>query len=100
MNIEVNVSPEQINKAVADAIIESAIGKELDRVIKQEVEKLGRSYNNPIEIAVQREIQNKVVDVVRENYSDFIKAKVTEAVTEKFTEDLFLKLWNSFESRH
>ncbi|MDP8950117.1 MAG: hypothetical protein M3N00_07730 [Actinomycetota bacterium] len=47
--INVNIDPEEVNKAIADAIIQSAIGKKLERVINQEVEKLSRSYNNPIE---------------------------------------------------
>lgn len=100
MEINVNLEPEQINKAVADAIIKSAIGVELDKVIKAQVQSISTSYDSPIKNVVAREIQKAVEDVVRAQYGDFIKSKVAEMVTEQFTEDLFKKMWDSFTNRY
>ncbi len=98
--INVNLDPEQINRAVADAIIKSAIGEHLDKAIKGEVEKLSRSYDNPVQKIVQAEIRDAITNIVHEQYSGKIKIMVAEKVTEQFTEELFEKLWRAFKSSY
>ncbi len=100
MDIKVDISPEAINKAVADAIINSAIGEELDRVIKDQVSKLGRSYDNPIEAVVKNEIGDCIREVVRTQFIEQIRAMVAEKVTEKFTSAMFEKMWEAFVGRY
>jgi len=98
--INVNVNPEQVNQVVADAIIKSAIGEHLDKAIKAEVDKLSRSYDNPVQKVVQAEIRDAITNIVHEQYAEKIKMLVAEKVTEQFTEELFEKLWNAFTSRY
>lgn len=98
--INVSIDPEQVNKAVAEAIIQSTIGEELERIISREVEKLSRSYNNPIEGVVQRQVELAITTTIHDNYAVKIRELVAEKVTEKFTDDLFEKLWRSFEGRY
>ena len=100
MDIKVDISLEAINKAVSDAIINSAIGKELDRIIKDQVSKLTRSYDNPIEAVVKSEIHKCISDVVRTQFGEQIQAMVAEKVTEQFTSDLFNRMWDAFVSRY
>ena len=98
--INVNIDPEQVNKAISDAIIKSAIGEQLDKTIKDEVDRLSRSYDNPIKGIVQREIQAAITNIVHEQYADKIRTMVAEKVTEQFTDELFDKLWRSFSDRY
>lgn len=98
--INVNIDPEQVNRAVAEAIINSAIGKELERVINEEVSSLSKRYNNPIEGVVRREITKEIERLVQEKYSGQLRTMVAEQLTEQFTEDLFKKMWDSFMSRY
>lgn len=100
MDINVNLDPEQINKVVAEAILQSAIGEQLEKVIDREVQKLSRSYDNPIEGVVRQEIQAAVTNIVHERYAEKIKAMVAQKVTEQFTEELFDKLWSAFTDRY
>jgi len=99
MEIKVDLNPEQINKTIADAIAKSAIGEELNRIIKEQVKKLSSSYDNPIEKVVHQEIVDQLRAVVTNEYSDVIKKMVQEKVTEEFTKEFFAKLWDSFISR-
>lgn len=100
MQLNVDISPEQINQAVADAIIKSAIGDQLQKVIEEEVKKLAQNYNNPIGIVVNRYVHEAIEGIIREKYADRIKELVAEQVTKEFTEDLFSKMWNSFKNRY
>lgn len=100
MDIKVDISPEAINKAVSDAIIGSAIGAELERVIKDQVSKLSRSYDNPIEVVVRNTIHDCIRDVVAHQFGEQIKAMVAEKVNDQFTAELFDKMWSAFVSRY
>lgn len=96
MKLDVNLDPEQINKAVADAIIRSAIGKELNRAIEDEVKRLSVSYQNPIVPIVRQHIEGAIQSIIREKYLEQIQTVVAGRVTEKFTADLLDKLWEAF----
>lgn len=98
--LKVELDPQAINKLVAEAILQSAIGTQLEKVINKNIETLSRSYDNPIEPVVQSEIREAVTKIVREKYGEMIRQKVAEKVTEQFTEDLFDKLWQAFERKY
>lgn len=98
MDIKVDINPEQINQAISEAIIKSAIGEQLEKVIKAEVAKISTSYNNPIEAVVRNHIHEAVRDVVKEQYAEKIKELISAKVTEEFTVELFEKLWEAFRS--
>lgn len=100
MKVNVELTPEQINTTICEAIAKSAIGEELNKVIDGEVKKLSQGYNNPFKGIVSSYIHNAVEQIVKEQYSDQIKELVKKNVTDKFTEDLFNKLWASFENRY
>lgn len=53
MQVNVDITPEEINRAVADAVIRSAIGESLRAAIEGEAKKLTQSYGNPITAVVQ-----------------------------------------------
>jgi hypothetical protein len=55
--MELEVSPEAINKYMADRIIESAIGAELQKVIKEAVDKITTGYDSPIKKLVDQHVQ-------------------------------------------
>jgi len=83
MSIEVHVDADAVNKMVTDAILESAIGKTLREVVEKKVAELGRAYNNPIEAAVDREVQLLVLALVNQKFKPAIEARVNELVTDE-----------------
>jgi len=97
--IEVNVTPEQINEAVAGAIIKSSIGKALAEVIDAQVKKLSQSYDNPIAPVVQDEIGKAIRVLIADNFLPQIKAKIAEKLTDEVIADMFEKMWRAFMGR-
>lgn len=100
MEVKVDLSPEQINKTIAEAIAKSAIGVQLDRIIKEKVEQLSTSYQNPIAPVVSQHIEATIRTVVQEKYGEQIKTWVKVKVTEQFTEELFNKMWEAFTRKY
>lgn len=95
MGIEVNVDADAVNKMVTDAILESAIGKTLREVVEKKVADLGESYNNPIELAVDREVQLLVSSMVNEKFKPLIASRVTELMTDEMVSRISTAAWES-----
>ena len=100
MEVKVDLSPEQINQTIVEALAKSAIGIELDRIIQEQVKRISSSYQNPIEPIVSRYIADAIQKSIQEKYGAQITDWVTEKVTEKFSEQLFTKMWDSFISKY
>lgn len=95
MNIEVNVDADTVNKMVTDAIMDSAIGKTLREVVEKKVADLGKGYNNPIELAVDREVQLLVTSLVNEKFKPLIATKVNELMTDELISRISLAAWEN-----
>lgn len=95
MSIQVEVDAEAVNKMVTDAILNSAIGTTLRSVVERKVADLGRSYNNPIELAVDREVQVLVSSLVSEKFKPMIAARVNELLTEEMASRICTAAWEN-----
>jgi uncharacterized membrane-anchored protein YjiN (DUF445 family) len=100
MEIKVDLTPEQINNQIAEAIAKSAIGENLKKTIEAEVQKISNNYNNPLAPIIQRFMSEEIQRVVREEYAETLKEFVKEQVTEKFTNDLLKSMWEKWETRY
>lgn len=81
------LTPEQVNQFLAEAIIKSKIGDAVEACVAKVVKDLQSSYNNPFETAIKAEVSNIIVTVLREKYHDEIKTRVTAALAVKLTDD-------------
>lgn len=99
MDIKVDIKPEDVNKAVADAILKSAIGKQLEECINKSLTDMSSSWNNPLKPIIEREICALMRDVIREKYADRIKKLVEEKLTDKLLSDVADASWNAFENK-
>lgn len=95
MGIEVNVDAAAVNKMVTDAILESAIGATLREVVEKKVAELGRAYDNPIEKAVDREVQLLVSSLVNEKFRPMIATKVNELMTDEMVSRISQAAWEN-----
>jgi hypothetical protein len=104
MDIKVDINPEEVNKAVSEAIIKSTIGAELEKAVQAQVKILTSNsfqYKNVFENIIKREIEVTLRDLIQDKYSQQIKEFVTANVTENFTADLLNKMWcNLNEGRY
>ena len=92
MELNVNIDPDQINKMVADAVLESALGDAVKNVIDEQVKKLSSSYNNPLDSVVQRHIADMVRATLTAEYTDELRERVHKAVADKMTDDFVSKV--------
>jgi len=95
MAIEVNVDSAAINKMMTDAILDSAIGKTLRDVVENKVADLGKSYNNPIAAAVDREVQLLVQKMVNDQFKPMIAARVNELMTDELVSRIATAAWET-----
>lgn len=98
--IKVDISAEDINKEIRDAIVNSAIGTELKRAMEKKIKEFSQSWNNPLERVVSNEIATIVRASVEKEYLPQIKKFITEKMTDKFVKDLLDKLWKKFIERY
>jgi hypothetical protein len=95
MGIEVQVDADAVNKMVTDAILDSAIGATLREVVTKKVQELGRSYDNPIEKAVDREVQLLVSSMVNEKFKPMIADRVTALMTDELVSRIATAAWEN-----
>lgn len=94
--MNVDISPEDINKYVADKILNSALGEALRKVIDDEIKKLSQSYDNPLQKAVQQEIQRLIMAVVETEYGPKLRAAIQERMTDKIVGEVANKAFDAW----
>jgi hypothetical protein len=95
----VKIDPDTVNRYLADRILESAIGEELQRQITKAVTELGQSYRSPFANIIAAHVEKEIARLIQEEYAEQITALVREKVTEQFTTDLIGKAFEAFERR-
>ena len=96
MSLSVKIDPEEVERYVADAVLKSAIGPLVEKVINDALKSLGSGYHNPLEKAITDHVQKIVLDVVTEEYGDKIRATIREHVTDAVVDDLVHKGWKAW----
>lgn len=99
MEINVNLDPEQVNKTVAEAIINSAIGKAIKAAIEKHLEAFTRTWDNPVEPVIKEQIYGIVRDLIDKQYRPQIEEKVKSLITDEMIEGTFTKLWDAFKNK-
>jgi len=79
--MQINIEPEQINKLVSGAILESCLGKEMKKAIEKAVADVSKVDYRVIANVVNTEVRNTVRELVTTEYREQIKTIVQEAMT-------------------
>lgn len=95
MDLKIDINPEDINKMVSEAILKSAIGPALTKVIEEEVSKLSRSYDNPIAPVVRQIIHQTIRDLILNEFKEPIEKHVRENLTAEIQTQLASKAWDA-----
>lgn len=94
--MEVKLDAEVVERAVADAIVNSAIGAQ----IKQAVNDTLKAWDSPIRGAINRVIAEIALKIVREEYEPQIREAVKAKMQEE-TVDAFVGIfWEAVIKRH
>lgn len=95
--MEFNIDKAAVERAVADAIVGSAIGDKMKKAVN---ELLAKQWDNPIDKGVAAVIAEVSLQVIRDEYAgkvrEAVRAKLEEETVEKFVGQFWDKL---FESR-
>jgi len=99
-DLTVAVDAEQINKYVAEAILNSVLGAKLKQAIETEIGKLAETnrYNGPttLEKVVHEEVLNILWDLMHsEPYASRIRAAVAEQVTDEVVSHIASTGWQA-----
>lgn len=84
MDIVVNITPEQIDKCVTDAIVKSAIGSRIEKAVASALQgyEMTRAIDDEVKSAT-REIVRKII-----SESPDITTKIRDIVIEKLTKEM------------
>lgn len=105
MDIKVNldISPEQIQKQITEAITKSAIGEQLNKAVSEEIRKLNGhdyQYQKMLGNIISSEIERVCREIVREQYKELIEDVVKKHMTEEFTQSLLDKMWQAWANKY
>jgi len=81
--MELNITPEDIDKYVKDALLESTIGKTVKEALDKAIKDIfSRSYNNPLEDFVKKEITNITKEYMQqEHILPLLQQSIAKAIT-------------------
>ena len=96
MDFNVNIDAEAINKQITEAVAKSAIGKQIKRVVDEEVKKLSTSWQNPLSRVVGIEIEKMLRQLIQEEYMGKIKEWVSKQMSDEFVKNILGKMWKVY----
>lgn len=94
-NIKIDVDPKQVNEAVAKAIIESSLGKQIKERLESKYRELHDSYrlSSDIDNEIDRCIKQHIREVISKDFTPqidaYIKKKITDEVLKQFVDRVF-----------
>ena len=97
-NIPLNVAvdPKLIEEMLVRTILDTAIGKKLHEWAQKKVEELSRDWQNPIAKVMDEIVVDQMRNIVRIEYTELIKAKIKERITDEALTALVEKMWVSY----
>jgi len=93
MEIHLDIKPEDINREVTQAIVNSAFGSTLKDSINETIKRFsGTNYwSSTMETHVTNELHKIVSNMVRDQYSDKIREQVAKHLTPDFINEIVSK---------
>ena len=87
MDIKLDITPEKINEYVANSVIESSIGEALKKSIDDQIQKLNRGWDSPLDKVVRSEIESACYRILRDEYKEQIEQSIKDILPKYITND-------------
>lgn len=84
MAIEINMTPEDIERLVKDSIMRSGFGAAIEKALASALS----GYNNPVEAQLKAFVGQVAGDLIREHYGEKIKAAVQAYIEKSVTDEI------------
>lgn len=98
--MELKLDPNDVNKLVADAVLNSAIGEAVKKAVEKELSTLNRSWDNPIEAVVRNHVCNMIRDVLNKEHGDVIRERVKAALASKLSQEFIDRVCEAAASKY
>ena len=89
------LTPEQVNSFIANAILESQIGAVVKEAVDRSITDLSRSYNNPFDQVIKNEVASLIQKEVAEQYRPQLEAGIKAAIAKHMTDEVVSKIINA-----
>lgn len=85
MAIEINITPEDINVMLRDAVVKSSIGKLIDDTVKAALS--SNRYDNPIEQPIKTMVSEVTRQILAVSYKDRLVTAITAQLATRLTDE-------------
>ena len=92
VEVTVNIDADAIQQHVVQAILDSAIGKEIKSAIEASVRNLG-GYDGAIRRVVEQEVYQVIKNVVGKDFRTMIETKVKESLSSELVTSIIDSAW-------
>jgi uncharacterized protein YajQ (UPF0234 family) len=99
MELKVNLDAATVNQYVAQAVLDSAIGDQINQVLQEKISNIGKSWNpdNPLRKVIEAEISNQIQKLIREReYADLIRETIKKQITEELISKITTAAFEAF----
>lgn len=79
---------EQINEFLSKAILESQIGDVVKAAVARSLADLSKSYQNPFDAIIKRQIETLIIKEVETTYSPMLETRIKDAMAKHMTEEV------------
>lgn len=87
-----NLTPEQINQFLADAVLKSQIGKAVEDAVARSIGSLTKTYDNPFDHVIKNHIHSIIEKEIVTKYAPLLQEKVEKAIANFMTEEYTQKV--------
>lgn len=91
MGLEINLTPDDIDRLVKDSIMKAGFGKAIEEGVKRAI---APGYDNPIEKAMKAYVIEVADNLLRTKFADQIKEIVTTYINQNVTGEVLEKITN------
>lgn len=90
-----NLTPEQINTFLADAVLKSQIGEAVEASVKRSIESLSKSWDNPFDHVIKNHVVLLLQQEISTKYAPMLNERIQKAVADHMTEEVIQKFINA-----
>lgn len=86
------LTPEQINEFIAKAVMDSAIGVHVQTAVKNQIQKLCTSYDNPFDAVIRSEVCKLIESEIITTYRPLLEERMKKALADHMTDEVVAKI--------
>ena len=80
MELQVNISPEQIETAIVQAVVDASLGATLKKEVENNVKIMTDGRGDAIKKLVEQEVRNIVIAYIQEQFTEEVKGRLRETI--------------------